>query len=134
MRKPAAYLFAILVGAVIWFFFQNFNIEGVQSVRVVPKEDGTGLTDAKSSLGVDIKIPEVFARNSKKVKPPATPAHLELGPKRSSETIRVAGSTSRASRGLLAILPSRHYTRPPCRSGRTSTSWRAATWTSGRTR
>ncbi len=40
MRKPAAYLFAILVGALIWFFFQHFHIHGVDSIRVVPKEPG----------------------------------------------------------------------------------------------
>ena len=45
MRKPAAYLFAILVGAVIWFFFQHFKIEGVQTVRVVPKAESSGGAD-----------------------------------------------------------------------------------------
>lgn len=39
MRKPAAYLFAILVGAIIWFFFQHFKVEGTKSLRVVPKSE-----------------------------------------------------------------------------------------------
>ena len=37
MRKPAAYLFAVLLGAVIWFFFQHFKLEGVNSVKLVSK-------------------------------------------------------------------------------------------------
>ena len=39
MRKPAAYLFAILVGAIIWFFFQHFKVEGTNTLRVVPKTE-----------------------------------------------------------------------------------------------
>lgn len=39
MRKPAAYLTAILVGAIVWFFFQNFHIEGTDALRVIPKAD-----------------------------------------------------------------------------------------------
>ena len=39
MQKPAAYLFAILVGAIIWFFFQHFQLDGVNRVKVVPKQE-----------------------------------------------------------------------------------------------
>ena len=40
MRKPAAILSAILVGSVVWFFIQSFQVVGTDSVEVVPKEDG----------------------------------------------------------------------------------------------
>ena len=39
MRRLFAILTAILVGAVIWFFFQHFRIEGAQALRVVPKSE-----------------------------------------------------------------------------------------------
>ncbi len=39
MRKPVAYLVAILVGAIVWFFFQNFKIEGTDSLRVIAKNE-----------------------------------------------------------------------------------------------
>lgn len=39
MRKPAAYLFAILIGAIVWFFFQHFRVEGTNLIRVVPKTE-----------------------------------------------------------------------------------------------
>ena len=38
MRKPAAYLFAMLVGSIIWFFFQHFKVTGTESLRVVPQD------------------------------------------------------------------------------------------------
>jgi len=39
MRKPVAYLVAILVGGIVWFFFQNFRIEGTDSLRVIAKTE-----------------------------------------------------------------------------------------------
>jgi endonuclease/exonuclease/phosphatase family metal-dependent hydrolase len=51
MRKPAAYLFAILVGAIIWFFFQHFKIEGMKEVRVVPKSEDEINRVTQRSLG-----------------------------------------------------------------------------------
>lgn len=49
MRKPAAYLTAILVGAIVWFFFQHFQIEGADDLRVVPKgEQQLNTVDATS--------------------------------------------------------------------------------------
>ena len=50
MRKPAAYLFAMLVGAIVWFFFQHFRVEGMNLIRVLPKtEEQLNTPDAVDS-------------------------------------------------------------------------------------
>lgn len=39
MQKSAAYLIAVLVGSIIWLFFQHYQIQGSRSLEVVTKSD-----------------------------------------------------------------------------------------------
>ena len=39
MRKPFAFLLAGLAAVAVWFFFDSFEIEGIDGVRVRPRED-----------------------------------------------------------------------------------------------
>lgn len=108
MRKPAAYLFAILVGAIIWFFFQHFKIEGANFVRVVPKSEAElNATDDQTPVGKPVlRLPQLFSnkadqRDQPGEQPssnattqqdpsPIKDANLRITPAKSPETIRVA--------------------------------------------
>lgn len=121
MGKPAAYLFAILVGAIVWFFFQHFKVEGTRIVPRTEQElnqmaDKGSSSGEKPSIGLPGFLPrfngfstptsttEVAgkdAANSGKLEndtvvspldqPVAVkPATLQVAPKRSGDTIRIA--------------------------------------------
>ncbi len=93
MRKPAAYLFAILVGAIIWFFFQHFDIVGMQAVRFVPKEqekgDGELQSDLTNTLEVDVEFTDANLQDSGNTAPTSA-ASLEVVPSVSRQSIRIA--------------------------------------------
>lgn len=81
MGKPAAYLFAILVGAIVWFFFQHFEIAGTGALRVVPKgEEGLNGTGVPSPT--DPNSPGDFANSDPAFPNSTTPAQPDSEPKR----------------------------------------------------
>lgn len=121
MGKPAAYLFAVLVGAIVWFFFQHFKVEGT---RIVPKTeqelnqmaDSDSSSSEKPSFGLPGFLPrfdgfgtstpadDVAGNDATSAgalendtianpldQPVAVkPAKLQVAPKRSGDTIRIA--------------------------------------------
>lgn len=99
MRKPAAYLFAILVGSIIWFFFQHFKVEGTDSIRVVPKsEEELNKTAENGGETPIVSLPKVLAGITKKTpeastdtdEVPTKPASQTATPRKPSNTIRLA--------------------------------------------
>ena len=88
MHKPAAYLFAVLVGPVIWFFFQHFDVEGIQSVHVVPKEQSDGFRLPATGT-MDVHLPASIPRQTTGSRLQLKPSSLEFQ-RSSGATIRVA--------------------------------------------
>lgn len=99
MRSPAAYLFAILVGAIIWFFFQYFKIEGTDTLRVVPKDEteiNQPSGDEEKSTGLVSKLQTFFTKEESagdgQTSQPkvAQPSPVKGLPPRTPNSIRIA--------------------------------------------
>lgn len=88
MRKPAAYLFAILVGAIIWFFFQHFKVEGTNLLRVVPKSEQelNRIADAEVNGTTGEVSPAVGQEQSKPKSGGGLSDWFSLGQKKTSPT------------------------------------------------
>ena len=50
MRKLGTMLFGLLAAAVGWFFFQNFDIRGLDDLELIPRNGGAAGTGAADSL------------------------------------------------------------------------------------
>lgn len=103
MRKPVAYLVAILVGAIVWFFFQNFSIEGTDTLRVIAKgedqngslpmlgeEDGTAKSRFSFPKLLGRSMPNASAAPSTTQTVAKTISSQPSAPKQDPNSIRVA--------------------------------------------